>query len=71
MPAMIPPGRRTTGLIASVIVCCLLFLLAWYLVCLLTPVGRGGVVRVVSLPAGSGVAKLAQELKHLLDKLQS
>jgi UPF0755 protein len=64
MPAMIAPGRRTTLSIALVLACCLLSLLAWYLVCLLLPVGRGRVVRVVSLPEGSGVARLAQELKQ-------
>lgn len=62
MPAMIPPGRRTF-LIITTIRCCLLLVLAWYLFCLLVPVGRGKVVRVLSLPAGSGVGKLAQDLK--------
>jgi UPF0755 protein len=62
MPAMIPTGRRTF-LIITAIRCCLLLALAWYLFCLLLPVGRGTVVRVVSLPAGSNVGKLAQNLK--------
>lgn len=62
MLAMIPPGRRRF-LIISAIRCSLLLALAWYLFCLFVPVGKGKVVRVLSLPAGSGVGKLAQELK--------
>jgi UPF0755 protein len=62
MPAMIPSGRRTF-LIITAIRCCLFLALAWYLFCLLAPVGSGRVARVVSLPAGSGVGKLARDLK--------
>ncbi len=42
---------------------CLLFLLSWYLFCLFVPPGSGAIVHDVSFPPGSGVRKLAQELK--------
>ncbi len=61
---MMTPGRRIPLLIALLGLCCLLFLLAWHLICLLVPVGKGTVVRVVSLPAGRGVAKLARDLEQ-------
>jgi UPF0755 protein len=42
----------------------LLLLLVWYLLCLFVPPGTGDIVIEVSFPAGSGVRKLAQELKQ-------
>jgi UPF0755 protein len=42
---------------------CLLLLLSWYLFCLFVPPGDGTVVHDVSFPAGTGIRKLAQELK--------
>src|SRR6185369_4740923 len=41
----------------------LCLLLSWYLFCLLVPPGNGSVVRDVSFPPGSGIRKLAAELK--------
>ncbi len=38
-------------------------LLTWYLFCLFVPVGDGAIIRDISFPAGSGVRKLAAELK--------
>ena len=43
--------------------CALILLLVWYLFCLVLPAGDGSVVGVVSFPAGSGIRKLAAELK--------
>lgn len=40
-----------------------LSLLAWYLVCLFVPPGNGKVVHDLSFPSGSGIRKLAAELK--------
>ena len=42
---------------------CLSLLLMWYFLCLLVPPGNGSVVRDVSFPPGSGIRKLAVELK--------
>jgi len=42
---------------------CLLTLLVWYLFCLFVPVGSGKNPRDISFPTGSGIRKLAQELK--------
>jgi UPF0755 protein len=41
----------------------LMLLLAWYLLCLSIPAGDGSIVRDISFPAGSGIRKLAAELK--------
>ncbi len=38
-------------------------LLAWYLLCLFVPPGQGTLVSDVSFPAGSGIRRLATELK--------
>ena len=55
-----PPSKTT---ILFLIRAALAVLLVWYLFCLLVPAGSGKVVRVVSLPLGSGIKKLATELK--------
>jgi len=47
----------------SVVRACLLLFLSWYLFCLFVPTGSGSVVHDVSFPVGSGIRKLAQELK--------
>lgn len=41
----------------------LLIVLGWYLLCLSVPAGSGKIVRDISFPAGSGIRKLAGELK--------
>lgn len=41
----------------------LLICLLWYLVCLFISPGHGSVVRDISFPPGSGIRKLANELK--------
>lgn len=51
------------SLIIALVRACLLIVLAWYLLCLLLPAGSGNSVREVSFPAGSGIRKLAEELK--------
>jgi len=40
-----------------------LLLLLWYLVCLFSPPGNGSKVQDISFPPGSGIRKLASELK--------
>jgi UPF0755 protein len=55
--------RPPTSLIILLIRISLICILAWYLVCLLTPMGSGATVREVSFPPGSGIKKLAGELK--------
>ncbi|GFE60392.1 endolytic transglycosylase MltG [Geobacter sp. AOG2] len=42
----------------------LLLLLGWFLVCTFIAPGKGGIVRDVSFPPGSGIKKLAAELKQ-------
>ena len=42
----------------------LLTLMGWYLVCSFIPPGRGAIVRDVSFPTGSGIKRLAAELKR-------
>jgi UPF0755 protein len=42
----------------------LLLLLGWYLVCTFLAPGKGAIVRDVSFPPGSGIKKLATELKE-------
>jgi UPF0755 protein len=42
---------------------CLSLLLLWYLLCLFVPPGNGSVVRDVSFPPGSGIRRLAADLK--------
>jgi UPF0755 protein len=63
MQAMFPLKRPPTNLYISLIRISLLSLFAWYLYCLLVPVGSGSTVREVSFPQGSGIKKLAAELK--------
>ena len=48
---------------ATAVRICLILLLSWYLFCLFVPPGNGGVARDVSFPPGSGIRKLAAELK--------
>jgi len=50
-------------MIVTVVRVSLGLLLLWYLVCLLAPPGDGSVVRDVTFPPGSGIRKLAGELK--------
>ena len=58
-PARIP--SKTTFI--SAVRICLILLLSWYLYCLFVPPGNGGVARDVSFPPGSGIRKLAADLK--------
>ena len=58
------PFKPTSKFLVLVLVRLFLSLaLVWYLFCLLVPNGAGTVVRDVSFPAGSGIRKLAAELK--------
>jgi UPF0755 protein len=58
------PFNLTPKTIVSCVRVSLLLLLGWYLVCTFIPPGRGATVRDVSFPAGSGIRKLAAELKR-------
>jgi UPF0755 protein len=57
-------GRPSKTMMVSFIRCCLVIFLTWYFFCLLVPTGSGKVARVVSFPVGSGIKKLATELKR-------
>lgn len=60
-----PPYKATPKNIAIFLVrASLLLILSWYLLCLSVPPGDGTTVRDVSFPAGSGIRKLAAELKE-------
>jgi UPF0755 protein len=57
-------SKRPLKIIIVWFIRCVLFLfLGWYLFCLFVPLGSGTVIRDVSFPAGSGIRKLAAELK--------
>ncbi|WP_246163303.1 endolytic transglycosylase MltG [Oryzomonas sagensis] len=64
MPAMLPLTAPPKKLAVLSIRTGLLLLLGWYLVCTFIPPGKGGIVRDISFPAGSGIRKLAGELKR-------
>lgn len=55
----LPPKR----LVMTTVRICLALILLWYLVCLSYSPGNGSVVRDISFPPGSGIRKLADELK--------
>jgi len=57
----IKPFQKTAAI--SLVRICLLLLLSWYLLCLFVPPGSGSIVKDVSFPSGTGIRKLAQELK--------
>jgi UPF0755 protein len=61
--AMFPANISPKKLFVTVLRICLSLLLLWYLLCLLVPPGTGSVVRDVSFPPGSGIRRLAGELK--------
>jgi len=60
---MLPFKPTPKTIVVSLLRCCLLLLLGWYLFCLLVPTGSGTKVHDVSFPTGSGIKKLATELK--------
>ncbi len=60
---MFPAHPFPKTLIVTAVRICLALLLLWYLVCLFSPPGNGTVVRDVSFPPGSGIRRLAEELK--------
>jgi len=64
MAEMLPLNLTSRTLAVSCVRAGLLLLLGWCLVCSFIPPGRGSVVRDVSFPAGSGIKKLAAELKR-------
>ena len=58
------PGTVTPKtLLVNAVRVSLVLLLSWYLFCLAVPPGKGDVARDVSFPPGSGIRKLAAELK--------
>lgn len=50
-------------LVVTVVRIVLVLLLSWYLICLFVPPGSGSRVQDISFPPGSGIRKLANELK--------
>lgn len=60
MPTFTPSPKLV---IVSLVRFSLSVLLLWYLFCLFVPPGSGSVVKELSFPAGSGIRKLANELK--------
>jgi UPF0755 protein len=60
---MFPRPKSPKYMIVSAVRICLGLLLLWYFLCLFVPPGSGSVVRDVSFPPGSGIRKLAGELK--------
>lgn len=60
---MFPANLSARFLIVTALRICLALMLLWYLICSLSPPGNGSVVRDVSFPPGSGIRKLADELK--------
>jgi UPF0755 protein len=61
--AMFPATVSPKNMFVIAVRICLSLLLMWYFLCLLVPPGNGSVVRDVSFPPGSGIRKLAGELK--------
>jgi len=58
------PGRIPTKVpCVFVLRVSLLICLVWYLACLYIPLGQGSVVTEISFPPGSGIRKLANDLK--------
>jgi len=60
---MISFGHPSKTIIVFLIRSCLILFLFWYLF-LLAPTGNGKIVRIVSFPAGSGIKRLADDLKQ-------
>jgi UPF0755 protein len=60
---MFPAILSRKIIIVTAVRLCLSLVLLWYLLCLFSPPGNGSVVRDVSFPPGSGIRKLATELK--------
>ena len=61
---MIPHHRITRIPSIALLRLCLVAILGWYFFCLFSPAGKGSTVRVISLPPGSGIMKLAGDLKR-------
>ena len=61
--AMFHATNSPKKILAAAVRIGLSLLLLWYLVCLLVPPGNGSIVRDVSFLPGSGIRKLAAELK--------
>lgn len=61
--AMFPARLFSKNFLVTAVRICLSLLLMWYFVCLFVPPGSGSVVHDVSFPPGSGIRKLATELK--------
>lgn len=64
MPPMIPVRFTRPVLIVLLVRLFLVSVLVWYLFCLLIPSGSGKTVRIISLSPGSGIRKLATDLKR-------
>lgn len=64
MTSMLPFNSTPKTLAVLCVRASFLLLLGWYLVCTFIPPVKGGIVRDVSFPPGSGIRKLAAELKQ-------
>ena len=60
---MLPANVSLKLLLVTAVRICLLLALLWYLTCLFIPPGNGSLFRDISFPPGSGIRKLADELK--------
>ncbi len=60
---MFPANVSPKLLLVTAVRICLLLVLLWYLTCLFIPPGNGSLSRDISFPPGSGIRKLADELK--------
>jgi UPF0755 protein len=60
---MFPGNASPKNLLFTAVRICLALLLSWYLFCLYVPPGNSGTALDVSFPPGSGIRKLANELK--------
>ncbi|HEX9079680.1 MAG TPA: endolytic transglycosylase MltG [Desulfuromonadaceae bacterium] len=61
--SMFPLTFTPKTIVLSLVRASLLLLVGWYLFCLFVPPGSGSSVHDVSFPPGTGIRKLAQELK--------
>lgn len=60
---MFPGNRNPQQILILALRASLCLLLSWYLFCLLVPPGNGRVVSDISFPPGTGIRKLAADLK--------
>lgn len=59
LPAAMSPQKILFNILRLILLACL----CWYLFCVFSAPGNGSIVRDISFPSGSGIRKLASELK--------